>query len=120
MREKLSDHFYRDEFKCLCGSCNFDTVDAELLRVLEEVRSYFDSPLHINSACRCEEWNEKVGGGKNSQHKLGKAADIVMRDISPLRVHQYLDAKYPDIFGLGKYATFTHIDVRSRKARWDG
>lgn len=118
MREKISEHFYRDEFKCLCGECDFDTVDTELLRVLEEVRNYFDLPLNINSACRCEAWNEKVGGGENSQHKKGKAADIVIRGITPQRVYQYIDAKYPDIYGLGLYESFVHFDSRLRKARW--
>lgn len=120
MREKLSENFYRDEFKCLCGECDFDVVDAKLLEVLEGARDYFDKPININSACRCEDWNAKVGGSDKSQHKLGKAADIVCRDITPLRFYQYFDAKYPDTFGLGLYEKegFVHIDVRLRKARW--
>ena len=116
MRDKISKHFYREEFECKCG-CGFDVVDIKLNEVLEDLRDYFGA-VHINSACRCKTHNEAVGGRPTSQHRLGKAADITVEGVTPLRVYQYLDAKYSDVFGIGKYDSFTHIDVRFRKARW--
>lgn len=115
---KLSNNFKRHEFQCHCG-CGFDTVDAELLKVLEIVRAHFKNrPVKINSACRCRKHNRKVGGKANSKHLYGIAADIVVKGVSPAKVYDFLDKLYSDTYGLGKYKKFTHVDVRRRKARW--
>lgn len=115
---KLSKYFDRDEFECGCG-CGYDTVDSELLDVLEDVRVRFDAPVIINSACRCTTHNDYVGGKPSSQHLKGRAADIAVKGVDPTEVYQYLSMKYPNEYGLGKYKTFTHIDTRNFKARWD-
>lgn len=116
---KLSVHFSRPEFACKCG-CGFDTVDAELVDALEDVRMHFMAPVVINSACRCLEHNESVGGAKNSQHTKGRAADIVVKGATPAEVYEYLNKKYANEYGIGKYNSFTHIDTRSGvSARWD-
>jgi len=111
-------NFSRKEFACSCG-CGFDTIDYELLEVLEDVRAYFDSPVYINSGCRCISHNHKVGGSTHSQHLYGKASDIVVKDIDADVVADYLESKYQSIYGIGRYNGRTHIDVRSGKARWD-
>jgi uncharacterized protein YcbK (DUF882 family) len=113
----LSKHFSRIEFACQCG-CGFDTVDAQLIDVLEDVRENFGLPIRISSAARCPSHNFDVGGTKSSKHKLGKAADIVIDGVEPEEVHAYIDMTWPDTFGLGSYQTFTHVDVRENKARW--
>ena len=114
-----SKYFRRKEFECSCG-CGFNTVDVDLLDVVEDVREHFDTPVTINSACRCVSHNHSVGGSAKSKHLLGIAADIVVLDVSPERVYNYLDNKYPNSKGLGSYSNFTHIDVRDTKARWKG
>ena len=116
----ISKHFNREEFACQCG-CGFNTVDADLLDVLVEIRMHFDAPVTINSAARCPFHNEVVGGGKESQHKLGRAADIVVEGVTPYIVQSYLIELLPGKFGIGSYNTFTHIDSRSGvPARWRG
>ena len=115
--QQVSKYFKRKEFACKCG-CGFDTVDVDLLRVLEDVREWFNSPVSINSACRCTTHNKKVGGRESSQHLKGRASDIVVKGITPEEVYEYIDSKYIDTLGLGSYNTFTHIDSRSYKARW--
>lgn len=116
----ISEHFKREEFSCRCLKCGFDSVDAELLAVLEDVRFTFDAPVKINSACRCAAHNRAVGGSPKSQHLLGKAADIVVSGYTPEKVYRYLDQRYPQHFGLGLYPDkFVHVDVRAHKARWD-
>ena len=114
----ISKYFKRKEFACRCG-CGFETVDIELLEVLEDVREHFGKPVVINCACRCEQHNAEEGGAKGSKHKLGIAADIRVKDVEPDRVFSYLDSKYSTTYGVGRYHTFTHIDVRSTLARWD-
>lgn len=115
---KLSDNFRLSEFACNCGCKNQPEVPPRLIEILEEFRFHFGRPIKINSSYRCYKHNKYVGGSVNSQHLVGKAADIVIRDTEPKKVQEYFDTKYPNSFGMGKYNTFTHIDVRSEKARW--
>jgi uncharacterized protein YcbK (DUF882 family) len=111
-------NFDRKEFACKCG-CGFDTIDVELADVLADLRRFFVKPVFINSACRCESHNRKVGGAANSQHLFGKAADITIKDVSADKVYAYLCNKYPEKYGIGRYTGRTHIDVRQARSRWD-
>lgn len=112
-------NFRREEFECKCG-CGFNTIDYELLEVLEDVRKYFNSPVVINSGCRCISHNHTVGGSTSSQHLYGRACDIVVKGIDADVVADYLESKYQSIYGIGRYNGRTHIDTRSgSKARWD-
>ena len=115
---KLSEHFHRVEFACKCG-CNFDTVDIELIKVLEKIRQHFNKPVHINSGCRCPSHNAKEGGSKNSQHLYGRAADFFIPGVEPIEIAKYVDSKWPNRFGLGIYISWVHIDSRTNgPARW--
>lgn len=115
----LSQHFSRSEFECKCGQCRgYDTVDSELLNVLERLRVFYGKPITINSGHRCPEHNKAIGGSKNSQHLLGRAADIDIVGIAPYQVQDILFHWYPDKYGIGCYSNFTHIDTRSWKSRW--
>lgn len=113
----LSLHFNRREFACKC-KCDFDTVDTELLTILEDIRTYFNRAVTINSCCRCAKHNESVGGGKKSQHLLGRAADITVDGFTPSSVQDYVLNRWPNSYGIGKYNSFTHVDSRTTKARW--
>lgn len=114
-----SPYFTREEFQCKCG-CGHDTVDAELLLVLERLRYHFNEPVYISSGCRCEIHNRVVGGSPTSKHVLGRAADIRVRNIEPVEVQDYLIKQYPNQYGIGCYKNFTHIDTRSSRSRWEG
>jgi hypothetical protein len=35
------------------------------------------------------------------------------------KVADYLEEKYPDKYGIGRYIGRTHLDIRKTKARWD-
>ena len=115
----ISKNFSRAEFKCRCN-CGFATVDVSLINVLEVVRTKFNAPITINSACRCEEHNAHIGGSYGSKHKQGIAADIVVKGATTEEVYKFLDMFQPNKYGVGKYNSFTHIDVRDKKARWKG
>lgn len=114
----LSFHFSRSEFACRCG-CGFDTVDHELIGVLEALRDRFGATVSINSGCRCATHNQAEGGSPKSQHLLGKAADVVVTGVLADKVADYLESAYPDKYGIGRYKGRTHIDVRAAKSRWD-
>ncbi len=115
---QLSEHFNSNEFECHCGKCELIAPPEELLTVLEDVREHFGKPVTIMSGYRCPIHNANVGGAKGSKHKKGIAADIKVKDTSPNKVQEYVLNKYKDSYGIGKYAYFTHIDVRDYKARW--
>ena len=114
----ISKHFSREEFSCRCG-CGWDTVDVELITVLEDVRGFFDSPIAINSGNRCPTHNIEVGGSRGSQHIFGKAADFVVKDVHADEVADYLEETYPNSYGIGRYEGRTHVDTRGSKSRWD-
>ena len=116
---KVSENFYRYEFACEC-KCGFDVVDVELIEVLEDVRRHFNNNITIiTSPCRCRSHNEKIGGSAKSQHIFGKAVDFRILNIHADKVADYLEKKYQDKYGIGRYTGRTHIDVRDNKARWD-
>lgn len=48
------------------------------IELLQPIRDAWKSPIIVNSAYRSEEVNKAVGGVKNSQHRLGEAADITI------------------------------------------
>lgn len=105
--------FERWEFACKCG-CGFDTVDAELVNVLLDLKKHFGGArVTVNSGCRCEKYNAMVGGARNSQHVLGRAADVVVDGVSTTEVYGYLTSKYIGKYGIGRYDSFVHIDTRS-------
>jgi len=116
----ISKHFSRKEFKCNCGRCIQDTVDAELITVLERLRKWAKGSITVNSGNRCHEYNKKIGGSPKSQHLRSRAADIVVKGKTPFQVYRKLDDWYPYRYGLGHYRTFVHIDTRLGRARWKG
>ena len=116
----ISTNFSRSEFACKC-QCGFDTVDTELLEILEIIRAKFDARVTVNSGCRCRKYNTKIKGSKQSKHMEGRAADIVIEGVSPASVQAYAMTLWPDKFGIGCYDSFTHLDARSgHAARWQG
>ncbi len=114
----LSKNLNRKEFKCNCGKCDYDTVDIELVTVIQNVREYFESPVTITSGNRCPDYNKSIGGAPKSYHPRGRAADIVVSGVPTNRVYRFLTQKYPGSYGIGKYDSFTHVDTRSYCARW--
>ena len=84
------------------------------------LRTHFARPVKLNSAYRTPAHNKKVGGETFSQHQYGTAADIVVTGVDPSKVAAYAETLLPNTGGIGIYKGFTHIDVRSKKARWNG
>ena len=115
----LSQFFNRREFACKCGDCGQDQIDHELIKVLERLRVHVREPITVTSGNRCHKYNMEIGGSKGSQHLWSKAADIQVNKWPPEAIYDILDAWYPDTYGIGKYRSWVHIDVRKHKARWD-
>lgn len=116
---KLSENFKVKEFACKDGS-DVVFVSPELVKILQKIRNHFGKPVIINSAYRTPTYNKKVGGATYSQHQYGTAADIRINGVSPKEVAVYAETLLTNTGGIGVYSTFTHIDVRTAKSRWNG
>lgn len=117
--KKLSANFKVKEFACTDGSDPI-FIDSDLVNVLQKIRTHFGKSVTITSAYRTPTKNKAVGGTTYSQHLYGKAADIKVNGIAPKKVSAYAETLLKNKGGIGTYATFTHIDVRETKARWQG
>ena len=115
----LSSNFRVREFRC-----KDDTdpifVDSDLVDILQKVRDHFGKAVTITSAFRTASHNKKVGGATYSQHLYGKAADIKVSGVAASVVADYVETLMPGAGGIGRYSTFTHVDVRKVKSRWNG
>jgi uncharacterized protein YcbK (DUF882 family) len=122
----MTQNFSREEFRSKDGAYFPKHVQDNLqilAEQLEVLREHFQKPININSGYRSPEHNAKVGGAENSQHLLGKAADVVIDGVSPDEVADaiefLIDNKMMKQGGLGRYVDFTHYDIRGKKSRWD-
>lgn len=115
--KSLSKNFKVKEFACKDGS-DYILIDTELIKMLQKIRDHFGQPVTINSAYRSASYNKKVGGVSNSQHTKGTAADIVVLGVEPKKVAEFAESIMQSSGGIGLYSTFTHIDVRAKRSRW--
>ena len=124
---KLTKNFNLSEFTCKCGNCEIPPDVLGNIKILAEqlqiIRNRLNKPIKINSGYRCKYHNDiTVKGSKNSQHKLGTAADIVIKDIRVKDTYNFLNQLMQNGTiingGLGSYNNFTHYDIRDKKERW--
>ena len=124
-RNYESKYFTQKEFACHCGNCDKSGIlpNVRLVELLDVVREHFGKPITINSGIRCPAHNAAVGGASKSEHMYGEAADIVVKDVPPSKVYEFIEKNYADFnggIGLGSYARWTHVDVRGHTSRWKG
>jgi hypothetical protein len=97
------------------------TISRNIVRMaerMEEVRRRLGNrSIHITSWYRPPAINRAVGGATNSTHIQGHGVDFVASGLSPRAVQQILDPWWPG--GLGYGSTFTHLDNRGYRARWN-
>ena len=122
---KITKNFSLEEFKCKDGSDipNSALLNiVELARNLEVLRTSINKPITITSGYRSPKYNTKIGGVKDSQHLRGTAADIKVPGMTPKEVALVIEGLIQSgkmkEGGIGVYPTFTHYDIRNRKARW--
>ena len=97
----------------------------KLVGVLEWLRERNGtSSVLVNSWYRDTIYNHRIGGVSRSMHLTCGAADVTKPGFTPSEVADILES-HPDSdkFGIGRYKTFTHIDVRGMcnrpaPARW--
>ena len=122
---KLTCNFSMSEFECNCGCKMPEDVKPNIIELadnLQVLRDFLNMPIKITNAFRCESKNKSVNGVKNSQHLFGKAADLQVFQLSPNEVadavSELMEKNLFKMGGLGRYNSFTHVDIRGTKARW--
>ena len=94
----------------------------------QKVRKRYQRRLLVTSGYRPSKpvnVNRQVGGVHNSRHtdEFGDALDFKIEGIHPLEVYADLNENWDKIFdfpgGLGKNGSFTHLDGRGYRSRWN-
>lgn len=99
-------------------------VHPDLIAKLELLRASVGFPLIITSGYRTKEWNEKIGGAKNSYHVKGMAVDIhVVGDKAYDLIDKAIQLGFNGIGVSQKlhsdYNTrFIHLDIRPKEKRF--
>jgi uncharacterized protein YcbK (DUF882 family) len=122
---KLTDNFSLEEFECKCGCKMPAFVKNNIIELADNLQALRDEVgrLDLTNAYRCKKHNAEVGGSVKSQHLLGKAADVKSKIFNPSEIYQHVEGMMKNetfkIGGIGEYNTFTHIDIRGYRARWN-
>lgn len=116
---QLAENFELHEFACKDGTPDI-ILDMRLVSKLQELRWKINKPITITSGYRNPEYNKEVDGVPDSQHLLGKAADIRVVGMTPTELSRY--AKMVGFNGIGIYErkNFLHVDVRDEESHWIG
>ncbi len=94
---------------------------AATARVLDQLRARLGYSVTLTSAYRTPPYNACISGAQFSQHVRFNAADFQGSSGSP---SQWADAlremRDSNVFrgGIGRYATFIHVDTRGQNADW--
>jgi hypothetical protein len=101
---QLTTHFSLEEFTVSAtgarlGLDNFPTPDVleNIKRVaifMEELRLYFDRPIHVLSGYRSLAVNKAVGGSITSAHRFGLACDFTVNGRSNLWVAREITSMF--------------------------
>lgn len=123
---RLTKNFTQREFRSRDGSkMPLDVLEniKELACNLQVLRDFLGESIKVNSGWRSESHNKAIGGVKTSQHVLGKASDICVKDIETddlyLIIESLIEQGEMKEGGLGVYDTFVHYDIRGNRARWN-
>lgn len=122
----MTENFKQSEFVCKCGKCKDIPEHLKdniwhLSNELEKIRTALGKPIIINSGIRCPEHNKRVGGVKNSQHILGKAVDIRVKNMKAKDLYNFIKKLenmklvYIGYMQLYEKVGFVHYDIRDKK-----
>lgn len=97
--------------------------DAETRTKLEALSHLLGQPIHVTSGDRTHDDQERLirqgkNPAKNSQHLLGRAADIWVEGMTPAEVAPF--AREVGFTGIGIYRDgHLHVDTRPESAFWE-
>ena len=128
---QITNNFNLSEFTCnKLGKFNLQPEPVpkelipnciELAKNLQIIRNEINEPITINSGYRSPQYNELIGGAKNSQHLQCKAADLKTKmKPSDLRdvIFELMNESNIMEGGLKAYNSFVHYDIRGIYKTW--
>ena len=129
-REQLTENFYRDEFACNDGKCEYCGGAAPMAMLLVDGVQLLRNKLKaagyahvivVSSGYRCLLYNMAIGSNDKSQHPKGCAADIHVKGV-PIYIMLEFALEIPQFEngGIGVYEWGLHLDTRGHRARWEG
>jgi hypothetical protein len=89
-----------------------------VVKVADEARHRLGRALRINSAYRNAAYNKAIGGASASIHMKGGALDLVGSPATLVSILETMRKEGVFKGGIGRYKTFTHVDVRGKNADW--
>ena len=90
-----------------------------IAKALEDIRKRYGRPVIITSWYRDPATNAAVNGASQSRHLLGDGVDFVVSGRHPYDVYADLDSWWGNQGGLASSRSFTHMDARGYRARWN-
>jgi len=123
----VGPHFLLREFHCKDGTpvpaAAVPGVKRLVAQVLEPMRAKFGR-CTVVSGYRTANHNASVGGKPDSRHMYHNhpaepAADLQFASGNPSQWTAEAERLMPNRGGIGTYPTFTHVDIRPNRARWD-
>jgi hypothetical protein len=89
-----------------------------VVKVADEARHRLGKAVKINSAYRSPAYNRAIGGASASIHVRGGALDLSGSPVTLRRILREMRDEGLFKGGIGRYPTFTHVDVRGRNTDW--
>lgn len=113
---KIPEYFKDRE---ICCPCCGKVPDKTAVYKLYCLRLLLDVPIIVTSGARCEKYNKKIGGSKNSYHIAGHAFDIKTKNQNADEYNIIKIAQQVGFTGIGiNNNNFIHIDNRFMRAIW--
>lgn len=116
-------NFRVSEFACHCG-CGYNVINQYVVDMCQTIREELGVPVRVNSGCRCEGNNERVGGVKGSKHVKGLAADLSC-SLGAVKMFEAVkklkaEGKLPELDYCIRYKWGIHIDCGGkRRVMWE-
>jgi len=120
---QLSQHFALDEFlvsawaarrgfTIVPTSDDIDNLTRLCRMVLEPLRRELNAPMIVTSGLRPVEVNTGIGGSKNSDHIVGRAADVRAIGCTPLFIAMTVEElKLPVKQVIHEFGRWVHVSV---------
>ena len=97
----------------------YRNVQPEVWTKLTIVARRMSKTFTINSGYRSPQYNDQVGGAKNSSHKSGLAIDVSMSGMSDEDIRKFIrTASQEGFMGVAYYSgsNFVHLDMGARRS----